>query len=337
MERYFLGNNTGYGFKSNYENELKNKRRVILLKGGPGTGKSSMLKRIAAEAKGKGLDFELWYCSGDPDSLDGVYIKEKDTAVVDATAPHATGADLPAIKDFIYDLASSLSHEALCKNEERIKELLARKKYSFIRAYQHLKSALCHYNNQVELESRGLKAADIRAYAAVFASGLREDNRLCGERRRLFTHAICPVGEDVYYDHLRGKKIFKVNGSAAARRVFFDELCCLTEGGAVLLNPLNPDIADGFVAGNTAIVSDIGHFDNDVTETVNLCVYENAPDTADIEEEKNSAATYIAFAVSQLEKARESHLAAEKYFIEAMDFENNDRIFAQIRKDIFGD
>ena len=93
MERYFLGNNTGYGFKSNYENELKNKRRVILLKGGPGTGKSSMLKRIAAEAKGKGLDFELWYCSGDPDSLDGVYIKEKDTAVVDATAPHATGAD----------------------------------------------------------------------------------------------------------------------------------------------------------------------------------------------------------------------------------------------------
>lgn len=82
MERYFLGNNTAYGFKSSYESELSNKRRVILLKGGPGTGKSSILKKIAAEAKNKGMDRELWYCSGDPDSLDGVYIKQLDAAIV---------------------------------------------------------------------------------------------------------------------------------------------------------------------------------------------------------------------------------------------------------------
>ena len=61
MERYFLGNNTAYGFLGNYEQELKDKHRVILLKGGPGTGKSTILKRIAKEAEARELDYELWY------------------------------------------------------------------------------------------------------------------------------------------------------------------------------------------------------------------------------------------------------------------------------------
>ena len=108
MERYFLGNNTAYGFYGNYEQELKDKNKVVLLKGGPGTGKSTILKRLAKEAEDRGVDYELWYCSGDPKSLDGVLVKDLNIAVVDATAPHATGADLPVIKDVIFDLATSL-------------------------------------------------------------------------------------------------------------------------------------------------------------------------------------------------------------------------------------
>lgn len=47
MERYFFGNNSGYGFFNLYEKELKSKDKVVLLKGGSGTGKSSMMKKIA--------------------------------------------------------------------------------------------------------------------------------------------------------------------------------------------------------------------------------------------------------------------------------------------------
>lgn len=337
MERYFLGNNTAYGFVGNYETELKDKRKVILLKGGPGTGKSSMLKKIAAEAKGRGYDCELWYCSGDPESLDGVYVKELDTAVVDATAPHASGADLPKLKDFLYDLANSLSHSRLSEHREEIDKLLYNKKQHFIRAYQHLKVALCHINNQIEFEMQGLKTSDIRAYAAVIASKLRGENRGVAHRRKLFTHAICPNGEDTYYDHLRGKYVYSVNGSEAAKRVFFDELCGLLCGGTAILNPLDPEFIDGYVAGNTAVVSDIGHMTDVVKESVNLGIYDGAAGTRAIEEEKNYVVLHTAFAVEQLEKARENHLAAEKYFISAMDFENNGVIYENILKDIFGE
>lgn len=336
MERYFLGNNTAYGFVGNYEGELKNKRRVILLKGGPGTGKSSILKKIAAEAKRRGLDFELWYCSGDPASLDGVYIKELDTAIVDATSPHASGADLPKIKDFLYDLASSLSYDKLAAHKEDIERLLNSKKQYFIRAYQHLKVALCHLQNQIALEMQGLKVSGIRAYAAVMASNLRKEAASFAARRKVFTHAICPDGENVYYDHLRNKTIYKVDGGTAAKKVFFDELCGLTDGGTVILNPLEPSMIDGFILGNVAIVGDVGHFMNEVSENINLHVYEGATDTASIDEEKNGVTTGIAFCEEQLEHARECHLAAEKYFISAMDFDNNNRLYDQIMIDIFG-
>ena len=59
MERYFLGNNTHAGFRGYYENELSNKRLVVLLKGGPGTGKSTLLKNLASDAKSRGYETEL--------------------------------------------------------------------------------------------------------------------------------------------------------------------------------------------------------------------------------------------------------------------------------------
>lgn len=335
MERYFLGNNTAYGFLGNYESELAGVRKVILLKGGPGTGKSTILKKVASEAKAGGMDYELWYCSGDPASLDGVYIKQLDTAIVDATAPHATGADYPMIKDFLYDLASSLSPEKLKEFRPEIEKLLKDKKQYFMRAYQHLKVALCHLHNQIQLEMQGLKVENIRAYASVLASELREKAGSALKKRKLFTHAISPKGENVYYDHLRDKTVYRVEGSDASKKVFFDELARLTDGNTVILNPLDPDTVDGIVAGGSAVVSDVGHLKNNVAENINLRVYENAKNTSAIEEEKNGVTMHIAFAEEQLDGARESHLGAEKYFISAMDFENNERIYQDIRKRIF--
>ena len=92
MEKYFLGGNTAFGFRGFHDAEIARADRAILLKGGPGTGKSSLMKRIAREAAERGMDTEMWMCSGDPSSADGVYIKDLDTVVADATSPHAVDA-----------------------------------------------------------------------------------------------------------------------------------------------------------------------------------------------------------------------------------------------------
>ncbi len=338
MERYFLGNNTGRGFVENYTSELKGKRRVVLLKGGPGTGKSSILKRIAKEARDRGYDYELWYCSGDPDSLDGVYVKDTNAIVMDATAPHATGADLPVMRDKIYDLATSLSCDKLDKHRADIEKCIFDKKYSFMRAYHHLKCALCHYQNQIELETLGLDVPNIKAYAAVVATeikGLTRKTRPSETRRKLFTDAICPSGESTFYDHLRGRRIFKVSGKDAAVIAFFEELTGLVWGGAVLLDALDPDYVKGFITGDIAVVCDTGHLDDNIYESINLGIYETGARTDGAEDEKNAVTLDIAFAVEDLNRARASHLSSEKYFVEAMDFDNNARIYEKIFNDVF--
>ena len=58
------------------------------MKGGPGTGKSTFLKKIVNEASSRGFDTERYHCAFDPESLDMVIIRSLGVALFDSTAPH---------------------------------------------------------------------------------------------------------------------------------------------------------------------------------------------------------------------------------------------------------
>ena len=89
MDRvFFLAANSGGGFYSLYDSFLPEGAYLHIIKGGPGTGKSSFMRRIKAAAEERGLDTETVLCSGDPDSLDALYIPALAQAWVDGTAPH---------------------------------------------------------------------------------------------------------------------------------------------------------------------------------------------------------------------------------------------------------
>ncbi|MGN1400976.1 MAG: hypothetical protein ACI4XL_05685 [Bacillus sp. (in: firmicutes)] len=59
-----------------------------LIKGRPGSGKSTMLRQIAARAESEGYDVEIYHCGFDPNSLDMVIVRELGFAIFDSTAPH---------------------------------------------------------------------------------------------------------------------------------------------------------------------------------------------------------------------------------------------------------
>ena len=87
----FLGANTAGGFVSRFD-QLHTDRRVkklVILKGGPGCGKSTFMKKLRATAAELGADTECYPCSSDPASLDGILIPAAGLAIVDGTAPHA--------------------------------------------------------------------------------------------------------------------------------------------------------------------------------------------------------------------------------------------------------
>ncbi len=58
------------------------------IKGRPGTGKSTFLKKLAERAVINGFHVEIYHCSFDPNSLDLIIIRELDFCLFDSTAPH---------------------------------------------------------------------------------------------------------------------------------------------------------------------------------------------------------------------------------------------------------
>ena len=88
-QTYFLGANSRDGFASLYSGFPGGEGDFLhIVKGGPGTGKSGFMRRIGQAAEERGLDVHYVLCSGDPASLDGVYLPALRLAWVDGTAPH---------------------------------------------------------------------------------------------------------------------------------------------------------------------------------------------------------------------------------------------------------
>ena len=87
---FFLGANSPAGFVSFYDEITAQAEngRLFVVKGGPGTGKSTLMRRTAAALSQREKCFEYIHCSSDPDSLDAVVFPALNTAIVDGTAPH---------------------------------------------------------------------------------------------------------------------------------------------------------------------------------------------------------------------------------------------------------
>lgn len=86
IDRYF-GGSTPIGSHDYVPNITEGVKRYFI-KGRPGTGKSTMLKKIAKKAEEKGYDVEIYHCGFDANSLDMVIVRELNFAIFDSTSPH---------------------------------------------------------------------------------------------------------------------------------------------------------------------------------------------------------------------------------------------------------
>ena len=258
MERYFLGGNTAYGFRSFYDSELARMDNVILMKGAPGTGKSTLIKSVGAECAKRGLDHETWYCSGDPESADGIYVKALGAAVVDATSPHPCEAALPVIRERIVDMAAAMDRAAVLPAKKEITELINVKKRCYSRAYDKLKSAFCHYSRSEEAYAKKADIVAVRRAAAAFA--LAETDCVSGgsQGRNAFSKAITPNGIVAFHDHLAGRRVYMLDGGEHAAHVFLAEAAKLIPGGTVLHHPLLPERVESVLWKGCALTADAG-------------------------------------------------------------------------------
>ena len=101
LRNFFLGSNTPLSYIS-YFSQIGNHEEGwnrYLIKGGPGTGKSSLMKAVIREFANISKDMEVIYCASDPDTVDGVIMNDIKVAIIDATMPHVLEPIFPGVVD----------------------------------------------------------------------------------------------------------------------------------------------------------------------------------------------------------------------------------------------
>jgi len=164
----FLGANTPDGFVGFYNNiiEMYDLKKLYILKGGSGLGKSTFIKKFASHFANESKDFFM--CSGDPNSLDGVVITSLGLGVIDGTHPHAIDPKFPGIVDEIVNLGEHIDWTKIKATREQLSELLETKKRLYETAFFNLSKAReTHiqiediYKNAVDFDALGIKLKHI--------------------------------------------------------------------------------------------------------------------------------------------------------------------------------
>lgn len=188
----FAGGNTARGFYSRFEDILPagQRRRMFYLKGGPGVGKSTMMRRVGEAAEKAGLRVEYFHCSSDPDSLDAVSLPERGAAMMDGTAPHVYDPQIPGARDTLLSLGDYLDEAALKPHARDIERVQAEVSSRFSRCRRYFAAAEAVY----EAAAHGSENAGKAHEAAQKWAGLMPLRGGTGTVRRLFAAAYTPQG-----------------------------------------------------------------------------------------------------------------------------------------------
>lgn len=202
----FLGGNTSEGFYSffDYMIDKNEAKKIICLKGGPGTGKSSLMKKIAFHFSSKGYNIEQFHCSSDDQSLDGVSIKELGLAIVDGTAPHIVDPAYPGALDKIIDLAVALDKTNIIPHKDEIIALNTQIGNLFKRAYKYFNAASVLYKDWADLNNSALDKNLLAKFELSVNDLIFPNCKIAplGKERHLFSTAFSPNGVVSYIDTL---------------------------------------------------------------------------------------------------------------------------------------
>lgn len=329
----FPGSNTPDGFYSFYRQGLEEMERVFVLKGGPGTGKSTLMRKIAYNLTERGYDVEMWQCSSDNDSIDGVIIPNLKIAVVDGTSPHTVDPVYPGAVDEIVNLGDHWNREILHENKEDIISLTGAISANFGAAYEELAEYKKQYDEYAENNSVG--ESRVTAFANDVIGEIFSDD--LAQVSHFFASAITPKGWTGYNQELseNARKRFVLAGGT---RYDIDLFLHQVEDAAVLRghdieiyhSTLAPECYEMLVLPNIgyALVDgaapDLQPLPNDVL--VELAAFDDSEHPWD---------EHLEIAVKSIANAKSLHNDLEEYYVKAMKFDEIDEVCKQVFAEIW--
>ena len=227
VRKIFPGANTSNGFYSYFDYIIpKDVNRIFCLKGGPGVGKSSLMKKVARDFIERGYDVEVFPCSSDPSSLDAVVIKKLKVVLLDATAPHIVDPKIPGAIDEIVNFGDFWNMDNLEKNKMEIVQCNKEIGSCFQRSFKYLKAAEPIF---YDIESKNSDAMDFGKLNKFTDEFIEQIFKGVGNKeefsapRHLFGTAITPIGHIDYADSLLqdAKKVYYLDGKIGYGKTTF--------------------------------------------------------------------------------------------------------------------
>ena len=359
LKEFFFGGNTCRGFFSRQQ-ELYTKgfNRVFILKGGPGTGKSTLIKKIAHRIVQKGYAVELYCCASDSRSLDGLGVPSLGVIIVDGTFPHIIDPELPGIRDEIINLGSYWKEEHLKKYSLEIHEYKKEIAAFFDIAYRYLKEARIAYIQWQGFYTRCLNKYEAAKYRNLFINEIFDGVKPLHkpwEEQRLFASAITPEGpvnkyhlilQDIENFHLllgepgTGKTTLLEHVYFLARRkgLMMEAYPCGFDPQRLDALVL-PEISTAFIKHcypHNFCLTDIRKVNT--VSTFDLSLYLDQKKIQRCEPEINDAQErywhLLKMAVKNIDRARTFHGKLEKYYSGAQDFSRLDQVTEELYQKI---
>ncbi len=336
---FFMGANTPLGFYSLFDGlyDAHEGWRAYVIKGGPGTGKSTLMKKIAAEADARGLYCERIYCSSDPHSLDAVILPGLKIAVADGTPPHAIEPRYPGVCETIVDLGAFRDDKKLFADAQEIVAVTDRNAAEHKKCVGFLAAAKSVTDDANRFVCAALRLDKLKKFAGKLAQnsfGAVSDR--AGREQRRFLSALTPEGGVIFGESFNAlcekhTVLEDEHGVAASLVLHILKDAALESGHDCIVCPcptdpqriehlMIPSLSAGYFTSNVfhaytgtpdVAVDCARFFDADVLKR-----HKNR-----VAFDRRAAQEMLDEAVGKLANAKKLHDELERYYIAAMDFD----------------
>ncbi len=334
---FFLGANGGNGFVNCFSEcyQPEKGEKLYIIKGGPGTGKSTFMKELTLAMHNRNIDCELYFCSSDPRSLDGVRFPSLGVAVVDGTSPHVMEPKMLGISEEILNLGEYLDGGKL--DRDGIVPLYRQNSLFHKKASRYLGAASRLMDDSFAVACNGCNMEKVEQTALRICRDLIPDQKKKGRETKRFLSGFTPEGyvllEDTlsyYADTIIG--IDDEYGSVSSVFLSFVREHGLSSGYEIIVCPcamsshrkidhvILPELQLAFCTTNWFMPVTV-----DTSRRIHARRFYDSSYLSGYKQRlrfnRRATEELLDGAYHNLKEAKEVHDSMEKYYIDAMNFE----------------
>lgn len=349
---YYASSNTSKGFVSFFNSNLKDMRKIFIIKGGPGSGKSTLMKKLGKYWED--CDIEYIHCSSDNDSVDGIINTNLKIAIVDGTAPHVIEPTIPgAIGEYI-NLSDAWDIEFLEENKEKLEDLNLKIQECYKNAYLSMNMGLKIHDEweAIYLKNMDFEKADKLADDLIqkILKEVRYDKK--SRMKHRFIGASTPDGACNTVENLTediGKRYFIKGRPGTGKSTILKKIAFACDNRGIDVDiyhcGFDPDSLDMLIFNEL----DICIFDatapheffptrdsDEILDFYSAFVKEGTDEEnkEEIDKIAKRYAEVIKISTDYLKQAKKYHDELEMYYITATDFRKLDKVYNKLIKRI---